>query len=104
GHITQRCIKDWIQSAQIIILQRVSWDHYVEDLLKSARKQKRIIISDVDDLIFDPDVMHWIDSPDFADPIRSSLYRQNLMRNRRTLLESDAVIASTEYLAEQVRK
>jgi glycosyltransferase involved in cell wall biosynthesis len=104
GHITQRCIKDWIQSAKIIILQRVSWDHYVEDLLKSARKQKRIIISDVDDLIFDPDVMHWIDSPDFADPIRSSLYRQNLMRNRRTLLESDAVIASTEYLAEQVRK
>lgn len=104
GHITQKNIWDWIRSAPILILQRVAWDDYVEDLVKTAKKQGAVVVSDVDDFIFEPEIIRWVDSPDFVDPIRRRLYQQNIMRNRRTLLESDAVIASTEFLAEQVRK
>lgn len=104
GHITQKNVGDWIRSARILILQRVAWDDYVENLVKTAKMQGAIIISDVDDLIFEPEAIRWVDSPDFADPIRLRLYRRNLIRNQRTLLESDAVIASTEFLAEQVRQ
>lgn len=104
GHITQNKIQDLVQSSQILILQRVSWDEKVESLIKIARKHGNIIISDVDDLIFEPEAMRWVDAPDFSDPIRSKLYLQNLLRNRRTILESDAIITSTEFLADQVRK
>lgn len=88
--------------AKILILQRVPWDDYVSALIKLARKNGAAIISDIDDLIFDPESMKWIDSPDFSDPVRAGLYRQNLLRNRRTLLESDAILTSTDFLAEQV--
>lgn len=104
GHIALPQTRMWVDSAQILILQRVAWDSYVARLVNRARRRGALILSDVDDLIFDPESMHWIDSPDFADPVRVTLYRENLLRNRTTLLESDAVIASTEFLAEQVRQ
>lgn len=104
GHITQSKIQDLVRSSQILILQRVSWDEKVERLVKIARKHGNIIISDVDDLIFEPEAMRWVDAPDFSDPIRSKLYQHNLLRNRRTILESDAIITSTEFLADRVQR
>lgn len=100
-HIALPASKKIASSAKILILQRVPWDDNVASLIKKARRNGAAVISDIDDLIFDPESMKWIDSPDFSDPVRAGLYRHNLLRNRRTLLESDAILASTEFLAEQ---
>jgi len=58
---------------------------------------------DTDDLIFDQAAFEWIDSPDFRDPVRASQYREDMHRHRLTLEACDAVLTSTEYLAERVR-
>ena len=59
---------------------------------------------DVDDLTFDPNAFQWISSPDFVDPIRKQVYQEDMLRQRATIEASDGVIASTEYLAGQIRK
>lgn len=102
-HITSAALAPSSRSAQVLILQRVSWDSRVEELLRTARRNRAVVLTDIDDLVFIPDSMRWIDSPDFHDPVRASLYRDMLERNQKTLQHSDGVIASTEYLAEQAR-
>ena len=59
------------------------------------------MISDVDDLVFDPTAFRWIDSPDFNDHVRAAFYQEEMHRFQATLKASHAVIASTDYLAEQ---
>ncbi|KPL77599.1 hypothetical protein AC812_03460 [Bellilinea caldifistulae] len=87
-----------------MILQRVSWDSFVEKIIKTAKQRKILVLADVDDLVFLPDSYRWIDSPDFSDSIRLRLYQQTLSRNRITLEHCDGVLTSTEFLAEQVRQ
>ncbi len=102
-HITSATLEQSARSAQVLILQRVSRDSRVETIFHIARNNRAIVLTDIDDLVFIPDSIRWIDSPDFQDTVRASLYRDMLERNKRTLEQSDGVIASTEYLAEQAR-
>jgi glycosyltransferase involved in cell wall biosynthesis len=60
-------------------------------------------LMDVDDLVFDPSAINWIDSPDFKDPIRFGLYQAEMRRHQQALLACDGVTASTDFLADQVR-
>lgn len=101
-HITSNSSLPIAQQADILILQRVTWDSYLEKIISVARKRKSIILADIDDLIFLPESYQWIDSPDFSDPIRSRLYQQTLIKNRITLEHCDGVLTSTEFLANQV--
>jgi glycosyltransferase involved in cell wall biosynthesis len=71
-------------------------------LVDQVQRRGGRVILDVDDLVFDEDAFRWIDSPDFADPVRVRLYRENMRRNRATLDHSDFVLTSTSYLAERV--
>lgn len=103
-HITSNSSLSIAEQSNILILQRVSWDAYVEKIVEVARQQKSIILADVDDLIFLPESYQWIDSPDFSDPIRLRLYQQNLSKNRLTLEKCDGVLTSTEFLASQVKQ
>lgn len=63
-----------------------------------------LVIQDVDDLVFDPTVFRWINSPDFQDPVRATLYQNDMKRYRRTLESSQAVLASTDFLASHARQ
>ncbi|GIV30322.1 MAG: hypothetical protein KatS3mg028_1388 [Bacteroidia bacterium] len=102
SHLTSTSSLSIAAQASILILQRVSWDSYVEKIIKTARENNSIVLADVDDLIFLPDSYQWIDSPDFSDPIRLRLYQETLSKNRITLEHCDGVLASTEFLANQV--
>lgn len=87
-----------------VVLHRVPYDNYIEGLVKKARVGGALIIFDVDDLIFDVSAFQYINSPDFVDPLRSALYQDTMLRIRRTLECSDAVTASTDYLAGVTRQ
>lgn len=104
AHLTSDSSLSSLEQVNLLILQRVSWDPFVEEVIKAARRRNSIVLADVDDLIFLPDSYQWIDSPDFSDPIRLRLYQQTLSRNRITLEHCDGVLASTEFLADQVRQ
>jgi len=88
----------------VLILHRTSYDSRVEQLLEVAKEQCSLVVLDTDDLIFDPGAFRWIDSPDFQDPIRAALYREDMQRHRVTMDLCDAITVSTNYLAEQVRQ
>ncbi len=104
GHITQPDILRQAAAAQIIILHRIALDEVSRKLVEAARKRGALLILDLDDLVFDTDAFRWIDSPDFADPTRARLYLENIQRNRALLERCDAILASTDFLAEAARQ
>lgn len=103
SHITDPELPQKIDQASVVIFHRTTYDTYVEQLLDSIHKQNSLAILDVDDLVFDPSAFNWIASPDFQDPMRAALYQEDMRRHQATLNACHAVIASTSYLAEQVR-
>ena len=103
SHISDHHLRVKASKADIVLIHRSPWDRQMDWLVNFVRKRGGLLIQDTDDLIFDPTAMTFIDSPDFADPIRAKLYQEDLRRNRQTLDACDAVIASTEYLAEHVQ-
>ncbi len=100
AHLTDPGLPEIVSQAGLVIFHRTAWDGYVERLVQRTR----LAILDVDDLLFDPDAFHWIDSPDFSDPLRARLYQQEMHRHRQMLDVCLAVMASTEFLAGRARQ
>lgn len=103
SHVTFPSLFEQASRANVVILQRVPMDHYIEGLLKEMRRHEAFVIYDTDDLLFDPSAFEWINSPDFVDPIRVRLYQEEMRRQKLTLESSDAALVSTEYLADRVK-
>ncbi|NJD58198.1 MAG: hypothetical protein C3F13_17395 [Anaerolineales bacterium] len=103
-HITDSHLRPKISGASVIILHRAAFDSQVAWIEKEIHRQGGILINDLDDLIFDPDTIQYIHSPDFADPVRRSLYLEDVHRFRQTLDVSDHVIVSSNYLLERVQQ
>ena len=103
SHISDPQLRAKARQANLVIIHRAPWDSQVAWLVDEIHQRRGLVIQDTDDLIFDPDIFKFIDSPDFADPIRARLYQDDLRRNRRTLQACDAVVASTNFLAERAR-
>ena len=102
SHITDPRLPELAAQADGLVLHRVVWDRVAARLVDQVQRRGGRVILDVDDLVFDEDAFKWIDSPDFADPVRVRLYRENMRRNRTTLDHCDYVLTSTSYLSERV--
>ncbi len=88
----------------IVVLHRLAFGRQVQKLGARLRRNGALILTDFDDLIFDLRAFPFINSPDFADSIRVSYYKQN-MRNHLTTLEmSSGALVSTDFLAGRVRE
>lgn len=103
AHITDPELPAKIDQSHIVIFHRTTFDRYVDHLLQSIQQHNGLAILDIDDLVFDPQAFPHISSPDFQDPVRAALYQEDIRRNRLTLERCQAVIASTQYLAEAVK-
>jgi glycosyltransferase involved in cell wall biosynthesis len=104
SHITTPDLPARLERARLAIFHRTTFDPYVDRLIQSVQSRGGLCILDIDDLIFDSSAFHWIDSPDFVDPLRAALYQEDMRRHRLTLEACAAVMASTDYLAEQARR
>jgi glycosyltransferase involved in cell wall biosynthesis len=90
-------------TCQLLILHRVPLDGWVQQIFKRMHTLGARIVFDTDDLIFDEAVL-----PALADPVlrrwaRVQLYQAELRGYRQTLLASDAVLVSTNFLADRAR-
>ena len=103
SHLTDPHLSAQADRADVIVLHRVPCDPYVDQIIDSVHARGGLMLVDTDDLIFDTQAFQWIDSPDFSDPVRAALYQENMRRHRRTMEKSDAVLASTHFLAERAR-
>lgn len=102
AHLTDPRAPALAAQADALVLQRVTWDRAAAALVEQAQRRGAPVLLDLDDLVFDEEAFRWIDSPDFADPTRVRLYRENMRRNRATLEHSQAALTSTGYLAKRV--
>jgi glycosyltransferase involved in cell wall biosynthesis len=103
SHLTDPKLPGLIEQAGLVIFHRTPLDDFVGGLLARLRQRGALAVLDVDDLVFDPAAFEWIDSPDFKDPLRSAIYREEMQRQLQMLEASQAVLASTEFLAERAR-
>jgi glycosyltransferase involved in cell wall biosynthesis len=104
SHITDRNLPARIAQASLVVFHRVRADPQVGGLIQALEARDGLAVLDVDDLVFDTKAFSWIDSPDFKDSIRAGLYLEDMHRSRLTLEKSQAVTASTDFLAGLVRE
>lgn len=102
SHLMDPQLGEKLRSAQVVILHRVAYDGYVARLLDGLKARGALVVLDTDDFLYDPAIMRWIDSPDFQDPVRARIYRQELLRHRQTLERCDGVTVSTDALAKMM--
>lgn len=104
SHLTDSALRQKVAGASAVILHRAAYDSQVDWIEKDLHARGGSFLIDLDDLVFDPDAVQYIHSPDFGDPIRRSLYVEDINRIRKTLEISDHVITSSDYLAGRVRQ
>lgn len=95
-----RLCQEW----DVIFFHRVAYQPYLRNALRQVKESRALLLSDFDDLIFDPEMIRYIDSPDFSDPVRRRLYTQTMLGFRTMLDMSDGMTASTDYLADQIHR
>lgn len=83
----------------IVYLYRVPYDAWVEEQIHQVRARGVPLVFGTDDLIFEPDLVHWVDALKGMLPEEAALFYEGVWRYRRTLLACDAVVTSTDYLA-----
>jgi len=103
-HLVDPLLPRLIEEADLIVVHRAAANRSLERSLQAARTRGALVLADTDDLIFDPEAFQFIDNPEFMDPVRTRLYREEILRHRRTLELCAGALVSTEYLAGQVQK
>jgi glycosyltransferase involved in cell wall biosynthesis len=103
SHTTDRELRKKAERCSMIILHRASYNRQIAWLEREIHRKSGILIQDIDDLLFEPDAFKYINSIDFSDPIRASLYQEEMQLYRKTVEICDAVTTSTDYLAARAR-
>ena len=104
SHVTDPGLRKMVKRASVVILHRAPYDSQIAWIEKVTHQKGGILIHDLDDLVFDPGAVKYIHTPDFADPVRRSLYLEDVYRYRKTLDVCDAAITSNKFLANAVRQ
>lgn len=86
----------------LVVLHRTPYPEYLGGIIERLKRRGALVLSDFDDLLFDPAVFQFINSPDFADSVRSDLYQESMYKTRQILAYSDGAIVSTSFLADQI--
>ena len=87
--------------ADLLLLYRVAYSPRIEALIEQARGRGIPVLFDVDDLVFEPEVVARIDPVKAMGAEQAVLYYQGVWRYRWALQASDVVLTSTAYLAQR---
>lgn len=85
-----------------LILHRTPWSPQVSDTIKFMRKNNSIVVFDIDDYVFDPEITEFVRGYEVLSDQDKTLYDNGVRQYRRTLLECDAAICTTSYLADKI--
>jgi len=101
--ITEWNILNKVNWQDMVIFHRVIEDRLSDRIFSAISQLGGVALMDVDDFLFDETAYQWINSPDFQDPIRASLYQEEMGRFRNALQLCQGVLASTDFLAQRVK-
>jgi glycosyltransferase involved in cell wall biosynthesis len=89
------------RAADVVVLYRVPATVAILDLIAGLRRAAIPTAFDVDDLIFDPDIVDEVPALGRLSPAEAELYLQGVNRYRTTLDACDAYIGSTAMLVDR---
>jgi glycosyltransferase involved in cell wall biosynthesis len=90
----------------VVVFQRVSWNRSLGQSLRRLRRERVVTVFDIDDLLFEPEVMR----RGLAREVANLEWLSRVLAVRQTYLyrsmvqEVDAVLTTTEYLTEAAKK
>src|SRR4030043_936479 len=102
SHVTDREFRKKVEHSSIVFLHRAAYNKQIAWLEREIHQNNGLLIQDIDDLLFEPNAFKYIQSIDFSDPVRSTLYQEEMHLYRKTAEACDGVITSTGYLAERI--
>lgn len=88
----------------ICVVFRSGWNDRVEKLYGNLRELGIPIVYDIDDLVFDPEVVEHIDAYRRMRPEAQVGYMDGVKSIRRALTESDYLTTSTNFLADYLKR
>lgn len=100
------CVVEQRLRPNAVVLFRAPYEELfaVAPFLEYARRNRIRTIFDVDDLVFNPDVVPHVDAFRYLSPAEQVQYMDGVHKYRRMLLECDVATVTTPYLADEVRK
>ncbi len=102
-HYRDPDVEQLAAGCDVIVVYRVPATIQVLDLIGRARRAGAVVLFDVDDLIFDPDIVDEIPAMRLLSPDDAALWLEGVRRYRTTLEACDAYIGSTPQLVEHAR-
>ncbi len=99
-HYRDPDLDDLARGADVMVVYRVPATPQVLDLISRTRAQGTVVLFDVDDLIFDPEIADEIPALQLLPPGEAALWLEGVQRYRTTMEACDAYIGSTPRLVE----
>ena len=87
----------------VVVLHRIGWSGAGQRLVNAARRAGAAVVYGADDLIFEPEYAYQMGLAHPDDPTRYHFHRREGDETLRCLLQTDAVLVSTEFLAARAR-
>jgi len=94
----------WLKYYDVFIFYRTPITPAVESFIKQAKKLNKLVIFDIDDLVFDENLVKGKHEFKAMNAEEKKIYLDGIRRHRKTMQLCDFGIASTETIAEHMRK
>lgn len=90
---------DWVTSFDLIVLMRAAISSPIRRLIRLAKELNIPVIFEVDDYIFEPEIIPYVDGIRGYSEADKIVYEEGVRRYRETLKLCDYFVAPTDYLA-----
>jgi glycosyltransferase involved in cell wall biosynthesis len=101
-------VPDLVQGEQLIarytIIHRAQHRGAMPAFVDNMRSHGSTIVYDVDDLIFDPDVLPFVDAYRHMDEATQAAFASSLYAYRDFVLNADVCTSSTQFLVDRIRQ
>ena len=97
-HYRDVSVPELARAADAIVVYRVPATVEMLDLIAAARARGALVLYDVDDLIFDPDLAAEIPALSILPPDEAALWLEGVRRYRTTMEACDGFVGSTQQL------
>jgi len=93
-----------VKKFKVFIFQRVIYNEHIKDTISVIKKQKKAIIFETDDLVFDPRYISFMHYYNFFGDEEKSWYRNGIGREILEDAYAENCIVSTDFLKEALRE
>ena len=93
---------EYVLDSDLLVAFRVGSSKNVMRILNEFKKRRIPVVFDIDDLVFEPESVQYLDAVARMDEERKNKYLEDMKRLKETLLSSDYVTCTTASLSKRV--